>query len=68
MGLNWSQEGQALRLYEKILLLIGGTPANKEILDAELWGIFEALKIALKKNTSRKACRITVFSDSQATY
>lgn len=39
---------------------------NKEILDAELWGISEALKIALKENTSRKAGIITVFSDLQA--
>lgn len=38
---------------------------NKEISNAELWGIFKALKIALKKNISRKACKITVFSDSQ---
>ena len=37
----------------------------KEILDVELWGISEALKIALKESTSRKAHRITVFSDSQ---
>lgn len=39
---------------------------NKEMLDAELWGISEALKIAPKENTSRKAGTITVFSDSQA--
>ena len=39
---------------------------NKEILDGQLWGISEALKIALKENTTRKARRITVFSDSQA--
>lgn len=38
---------------------------NKEILDAELWGISEALKIAGNDNTSGKADSITVFSDSQ---
>ncbi len=38
---------------------------NKEIYDAELWGISEALKIALKESTSKKICRVTVFSDSQ---
>ena len=38
---------------------------NKEILDAELWGISEALKIALKENIVRRACRIIVYSDSQ---
>ena len=68
MGLNCSPEGQTPRLYGKITLLVGGKPANKEILDAELWGISEALNIALKKNISRKACRITAFPDSQATY
>lgn len=38
---------------------------NKEILDAELWGISEALKIALKESILRKARKITVYSDSQ---
>ena len=38
---------------------------NKEILDAESWGISEALKIALKESTVRRACRIIVYSDSQ---
>ena len=38
---------------------------NKEILDAELWGISEALKIALKESTSRKVRKVTIFSDSQ---
>ena len=38
---------------------------NKEILDAELWGISEALKIALKDGTLRKARKITIYSDSQ---
>ena len=38
---------------------------NKEILDAELWGISEALKIALKESTLRKARKITIYSDSQ---
>ncbi len=40
---------------------------SKEILDAELWGISEALKIALKESTVRRACRITVYSDFQMT-
>lgn len=39
---------------------------NKEVLDAELWGISEALKIALRVDISEKARRVTVFSDSQA--
>ena len=39
---------------------------SKQVLEAELWGISEALKIALKENISGKARRITVFSDSQA--
>lgn len=34
---------------------------NKEIWDAELWGISEALKIALRESTSQRAQRITVF-------
>ena len=38
---------------------------NKEVLDAELWGISRALKIALKETTPRKAGRITVYSDAQ---
>ncbi len=39
---------------------------NKEILVAELWGVAESLKMVLKKNISRKARRITDFSNSQA--
>ena len=39
---------------------------NKEILDAEFWGISEALKITLKENISRQARTVKVFSDSQA--
>ncbi len=38
---------------------------NKEILDAELWGISEALKVALKESTLRRVQRITIYSDSQ---
>ena len=38
---------------------------NKEILDAELWGISQALKIALYEITPQKASRITVYSDAQ---
>lgn len=38
---------------------------NKKILDAELWGISEALKIALRESTLRRARSITVYSDSQ---
>lgn len=38
---------------------------NKEVLDAELWGISQALKIALKETTPKKADRITVYSDAQ---
>ena len=34
---------------------------NKEILDAELWGISEALKIALKESILRRDRTITVF-------
>ncbi len=41
---------------------------NKEIYDAELWGILEALKIALRKSINRKICRVTVFSDSQTAF
>ena len=41
---------------------------NKEILDVELWSISEALKIALKERTLKKAHRITVFSDSQMAF
>ena len=39
---------------------------NKDIFDAELWGISEALEVALRETALRKACKITVFSDSQA--
>ncbi len=35
------------------------------MLDAELWGISQALKIALKETTPKKAGRITVYSDAQ---
>lgn len=38
---------------------------NKEILDAELWGIPQALKMALKKISPQKTDRITVYSDAQ---
>ena len=38
---------------------------NKEVLDAELWGISQALKIALKETTPKKVGRITVYSDAQ---
>lgn len=37
---------------------------NKETYDAEMWGISEALKIALKENISKKMCRVIVFLDS----
>jgi len=39
---------------------------NKEILDAELWGISKALRIALRESTLQRAKRITIFSDSQS--
>ncbi len=35
------------------------------MLNAELRGISQALKIALKETTPRKAGRITVYSDAQ---
>ena len=38
---------------------------NKEVLDAELWGVSEALGVALRKTTPRKLYKVTVFSDSQ---
>lgn len=38
---------------------------NKEIFDTELWGISEALKIALKESLSRKIRKVTIFSDSE---
>lgn len=38
---------------------------NKDVLDAELWGVSEALGIALKETALRKAHKVTVFSDSQ---
>lgn len=38
---------------------------DKEVLVAELWGISEAFRIELREDISRKARRITVFSDSQ---
>ena len=38
---------------------------NKKILDVELWGISQALKIALKKISSQKTDQITVYSDMQ---
>lgn len=38
---------------------------NKEIFDAELWGISDALGVALREATPRRTHKITVFSDSQ---
>lgn len=38
---------------------------NKEALDAEIWGISEVLDIALRETASKKAQKITVFSNSQ---
>ena len=38
---------------------------NKEILDAELWGISQALKIALNGIACKKASQVTVYSDAQ---
>lgn len=38
---------------------------NKDVLDAELWGVSEALGIALRETAPRKAYKVTVFSDSQ---
>ena len=38
---------------------------NKEVLDAELWGVSEALGVALRKTAPRKPYKVTVFSDSQ---
>lgn len=38
---------------------------NKEVLDAELWGVSEALGVALRETALRKTYKVTVFSDSQ---
>ena len=38
---------------------------NKEILDAELWAILEALDIARKETLNAKNAPITIFCDSQ---
>lgn len=38
---------------------------NNNVLNAELWEIFKALGIALRETASRKAYKITVFSNSQ---
>lgn len=38
---------------------------NKEVLDAELWAISQALKIALKEISPKKAGRIMAYSDAQ---
>lgn len=38
---------------------------NKDVLDAELWGISEALGIALRETAPKKAYKVTVFSNSQ---
>lgn len=46
-------------------LLLG---KNKKILDAKLWDTSEALKIALKDSTLRKAQKITIYSDSQMAF
>lgn len=39
---------------------------NKEILDAELWGISDALGVALRGAAPRRTLKILAFSDSQA--
>ncbi len=38
---------------------------NKGVLDAELWGLSEALGVALKETALRNLYKVTVFSDSQ---
>lgn len=38
---------------------------NKEVLNAEFLGISKALGVALRETALRKACKITVFLDSQ---
>ncbi len=38
---------------------------NKEVLDAELWGVSEALGVALRETALRKPYKVIVFSDSQ---
>lgn len=39
---------------------------NEEISGAELWGISDALGVALKEATPRRTHKITIFSGSQA--
>lgn len=38
---------------------------NKEILDAELWAILNALEIAIKEMANTKSIPISIFCDSQ---
>lgn len=38
---------------------------NEYVLDAKLWGVSEALDIALRETAPRKAYKVTVFSNSQ---
>ena len=38
---------------------------NKEVLDAESWGLSEALGVALKETALKNSYKVTVFSDSQ---
>lgn len=38
---------------------------NKEMLDAELWAVLEALDIARKETLNAKNAPITIFCDSQ---
>ena len=54
----WKEKG--LSLWKEKGIFLGN---NKEILDAELWAISNALDIAAKKTLNTKGIPITIFCD-----
>ena len=53
----WKYKAVAMPIDERYKISLG---KNKEILDAELWGISEAMKVTLKEK-SKKTYKITAF-------
>jgi Reverse transcriptase (RNA-dependent DNA polymerase)/Endonuclease-reverse transcriptase len=60
-GLAWKTTSQEPQWRQKSL----GIGYAKEVFDAELIGILEALKIAVKERKQRNYSQLTIFSDSQ---
>jgi hypothetical protein len=61
-GVAWKTGEREWKKKKKVYL---GT--NKEVIDAELYGILEAVKVARKKSRRQTFRRATVFVDAQST-